>query len=142
MTRHIFIEIGGRDAIDERAQDLIVDKLLVFHNEHLLPVVLKAYSGVEWDLDWWGPTALRFSYEVPTSTYEDRALDRHLVRYLEISVLPLVLYDDNPQLSLTSHDKNFDEGAPHDCASCYSERVNEEFSLVSVAGMNTVDLDA
>lgn len=142
MTRHVYIEIGGRDAIDERARDLIVDKLLVFHNEHLLPVVLTAYSGVEWDLDWWGPTALRFSYEVPTSVNEDRALDRALVRYLELSVLPLVLYDDNPQLSLSSHDLDYDEGAPHNCASCYSEQVNEAFSLVSVAGMNKVDLDA
>jgi hypothetical protein len=108
--------VFGQEPTDYQ-QNLITEKVLTFHKEHLFPVVLTGMTEeeIDFDMDWWNQAELFIGYGFSTNSTQDYDINRQLLRYLEISVVPIVFYDD-VTLQLESHDEELDDY--NECKGC------------------------
>jgi len=108
MTRHVNIVLGQTPTAHQVVQ--IEDKLQIFLVEHLIPQVIGCSpNDFEWEFDWEDSNELRFSFDYGTTVRMDYDIDRQLIRYLELSIIPLVYYGDEVIVQGESHDASMDE---------------------------------
>jgi hypothetical protein len=119
----------GQQPTDHQAEQ-ITEKLLTFHKEHLFAQVFPGapVEQINFDLDWWNGNEVCLIYGYGTSSSQDYNINRQLLRYLEISVVPIVFFDDDVVLQLDSHDESLDED--ESCRGC--EHRYENYSKATV----------
>jgi len=123
VSRHVFLAFDQMVTVRQQAQ--ITEKVEVFHQEHLAPIVFEcSIDEIDWEFVWISSNEVRIDYDVETSGKQDLDINRQLLRYLEISVIPMVFYGDDVPIQLTSHDNQYDESCSYDCVGCDSRYEN------------------
>lgn len=116
MSTHFHV---GFDAGLTRLQmQQVIDKYKVFHTEHLEAIETGLGDWNAAEVHFCGPSMLHIEFEDTTSSIQDRRVPHLMMRYFELSIIPIVFFDEDVKMLFEFHDEELDEEKGPGCIVC------------------------